>query len=790
MTAQPQTGTPNELEAALVYAQQGIPVFPTNPLDKKPLINGGFKNATTDENQIRDWWQRWPNAMIAVPTGLASNMWVVDVDRDPVRNIDGTAALAKLISQHGELPPTLMTITPRGGRHLVFAWDNGVEIRNSTGKVGQGIDVRGEGGYVCLPPSRRADGALYQWDPAGASQAVAAPSWLIELARSENRSRKRDKAWARAALERECEIVAKAQPSTRNNTLNTAAFNLFQIVAGGKLDEQEVRDRLFKAAEACGLVADDGAPSVQATIDSAAQAAKAHPRSRPSVQPQPQQQSGRPTIRIIAGELPRIVNEAEAALLAAGGFNLYQRGGLLVRPVLSKLKASNNRETFAWRLVAVRQPYMIETMMRAAEFERWDARARGFVPKDCPAQVADTYLAREGHWRLPPLLGIVNAPFLRIDGTICDQPGYDAASELLFEPDGQNFPAIAPDPTKDDAAAALAYLDETLLRAFPFVKPVDRSVALSGILTAFDRRSMATAPLHGFTSPVAGTGKSLLVDIPSLLISGQIAPVISQGRTEEELEKRLGTSLMSGDTIINIDNCGHTLESDFLCQALTQQRLKIRVLGHSRQVETPINAAIYATGNNLVIASDLVRRSLLCAIDAKCERPELRHFDFNVAETIHANRGRLVAAALTVLRAWHAAGEPSLAEPYGSFEDWSRRIREPLIWLGRADPCESVAKVRDNDPARTALAGVLMHWKEVFGVNKRRTVQQVLSAALVNSDLHSALVAVAGNQSGLLISNERLGRWLSKVEGKIVNDLRLIRDGNEHGHWLWKLQAL
>ena len=71
---------------------------------------------------------------------------------------------------------------------------------------------------------------------------------------------------------------------------------------------------------------------------------------------------------------------------------------------MSKLKASNNRETFAWRLVAVRQPYMIETMMRAAEFERWDARARGFVPKDCPAQVADTYLAREGHWRLPTLL--------------------------------------------------------------------------------------------------------------------------------------------------------------------------------------------------------------------------------------------------------------------------------------------------------------------------------------------------------------------------------------------------
>jgi Bifunctional DNA primase/polymerase, N-terminal len=157
MSPQPQASpTPSEFEAALGYAQQGIPVFPTNPLDKKPLINGGFKNATTDETQIRDWWQRWPNAMIGTPTGPASGMWVTDVDQDPIKNIDGMATLTKLIAQYGELPKTLMTVTPRGGRHLIFAWDNGVEIRNSTGKVGQGIDVRGEGGYVCLPPSRRA----------------------------------------------------------------------------------------------------------------------------------------------------------------------------------------------------------------------------------------------------------------------------------------------------------------------------------------------------------------------------------------------------------------------------------------------------------------------------------------------------------------------------------------------------------------------------------------------------------------------------------------------------------
>ena len=102
-------------------------------------------------------------------------------------------------------------------------------------------------------------------------------------------------------------------------------------------------------------------------------------------------------------------------------------------------------------------------------------------------------------------------------------------------------------------------------------------------------------------------------------------PVIAQGRTEEELEKRLGAALLAGDIAISIDNCDHPLESVFLCQALTQRKLNIRVLGKSKNVETPVNATIFATGNNLVIAGDLTRRSLRCGMDAQCERPEAAH---------------------------------------------------------------------------------------------------------------------------------------------------------------------
>jgi putative DNA primase/helicase len=492
-----------------------------------------------------------------------------------------------------------------------------------------------------------------------------------------------------------------------------------------------------------------------------------------------------PQIFIRAGELPRVVDEAEDALLLLGR-EMYQRGGLIVRPVQSKLLGADDREVTGWQLIPVVRQHLVETLCCAAQFFKYDARAKGFVVTDAPEVVAETYLSRRGRWRLPVLTGIVNTPFLRADGSICERPGYDAESGLLFKPDGESFPAIPLQVTKDDAAAALAALDE-LIATFPFVTKADRSVALSAMLTTLDRHAMATAPLHGFTSPAAGTGKSLLVDIAATLATGRRMPVISQGRTEEELEKRLGAALLAGDVAISIDNCEHRLESGFLCQALTQRKLNIRVLGQSKNVETPVNATIFATGNNLTIAGDLTRRSILCSMDAHCERPELRTFDDDALKDAQTNRGQLVAAALTILRAWHLVGERVTLSPFGSFDDWSRRIREPLVWLGCADPCDTVGAVRESDPKRQGLATVVMQWKESLTLDKTYAVQEVIGLAIIVPEFHAALLAVAADRSGKFVSNERLGRWLRQVQGKIVNGLRLLSYGMQRGYPLWKL---
>jgi hypothetical protein len=216
----------------------------------------------------------------------------------------------------------------------------------------------------------------------------------------------------------------------------------------------------------------------------------------------------------------------------------------------------------------------------AAQFLRYDGRAKDWKAVDAPDRIAEAYLARCGSWKLPLLTGVSSTPFLRADGSICETPGYDPASTLLYKPTGQ-FPPIPQQPSRREAEEAIAVL-KNLIVGFPFVIDTDRAVALSAILTALDRRSIATAPMHAFTAPVAGTGKSLLVDLVSLIVTGQRMPVISQGRNEEELEKRLSAELLSGSAMISIDNCRHDLDSSFLSEALTQPLVKIRVLGLSR----------------------------------------------------------------------------------------------------------------------------------------------------------------------------------------------------------------
>jgi hypothetical protein len=279
------------LQAALDYAERGWHIFPADPATKGPLVDNGFYDASIDPAVITAWWTEWPCAMIGMRCGPESGVWLLDLDVDDGKGINGVEQFFDLAAGR-LLPETIKSKTPRGGVHLLFKWADGV--KNSAGELGPGIDTKGEGGCCILPPSQRSDGRHYETLCNVYPDPPEAPSWLLELVLAQPKKETAQRvepsprprttngggnAYARAALAAEADRVASAAVGQRNAALNTAAFSLGQLVASGVLDENAVRARLTDAA--AGLAKDDGADSVEKTISSGLAAGLQQPRQIP-----------------------------------------------------------------------------------------------------------------------------------------------------------------------------------------------------------------------------------------------------------------------------------------------------------------------------------------------------------------------------------------------------------------------------------------------------------------------------------------------------------------------------
>jgi hypothetical protein len=267
--------------AAFRLPLRGLAVFNLAPGTKKPILgSNGLLDASSDWDVARTRWAKTPRANIAVATGARSNIWVLDVDRQH----DGHKALAELTARHGQLPLTVGVHTPSGGSHMWWRWPtDGRVIRNSAGRIGPGIDVRGEGGYVVAPPSRLRDGRRYAW-VRGWFEVLDAPDWLVDLALPpvpesppEPKSITGDfDKYVAAAITDELKQLARAEAGARNDQLNRSAFSIGGFVRVGAVPEDWARDVLESRAVSIGLSARES----RRTIESAFSAAQ--PREVPS----------------------------------------------------------------------------------------------------------------------------------------------------------------------------------------------------------------------------------------------------------------------------------------------------------------------------------------------------------------------------------------------------------------------------------------------------------------------------------------------------------------------------
>ncbi|WP_052120223.1 CHC2 zinc finger domain-containing protein [Inquilinus limosus] len=499
--------------------------------------------------------------------------------------------------------------------------------------------------------------------------------------------------------------------------------------------------------------------------------------------------SGRPTIQLANDWVHENANQTEDLLIKAG-LPIFTRAGHLVRPVTERVPAADNDTVLVGKFRAMTSPELIDAMAEAIRFERYDGRSEDWVPAKPPQDVASILMTREGRWRFPAVVGIVTTPTLRRDGSVLSEPGYDPITRVFYAPDSRlRMPALPERPSQEDAVAALDLLKDLLIE-FPFVSPVDRAVALSGILTAVCRPAMPVAPMHAIKASTAGSGKTYLVDVASITATGQRCPVITMGKVEEETEKRLGALLMAGVPIISLDNCNGEMGGDMLCQMVERPMVRARILGRSEAPEIEVRSTCFATGNNLQLRGDMTRRAVVCNLDAGVERPELRTFTFKPAEVVSADRGKYVAAALTVVRAYLVAGRPGKLPAIGSYEVWSDMIRSALVWLGEADPVASMEKARDEDPQLMEIKEVFGQWRDCLQLGARYTPRAIIheatnvfneSGTLARPDFSEAIMKIAAN--GRQVSSKSLGRWLMRHQGRVVNGLKIISFPDEkHGN--------
>jgi hypothetical protein len=492
-----------------------------------------------------------------------------------------------------------------------------------------------------------------------------------------------------------------------------------------------------------------------------------------------------PIIQLAQGNYSNIIDQMENLMVP----EIYVQGPHLVRRTQAHDDAKIQRKDDALMLTPVSPEWMTKRFGEIALIQKWFQGA--WINTDLTAKYVLGLLNLGGWTRLRPLNAIARAPFVREDGSICDTPGYDPRTRVLYVPSTE-YPSIPADPDLGSARAAIERI-RGVFDQFPWKEPASESAFLSHILAEAARLAIDCCPIYFYDAPSAGTGKGLLQEMAARIVHGSepaIRPWVSDG---DEIRKSLYASLLAGDRSLWFDNVptGHKVRSPELCAFITSSTWKDRKLGESETLGVPNKCVLVASGNNITPVSDLARRSLVVRMDANTEKLKERVFKIPegmLRPYVMEHRPQMLVDALTVIKAFHAAKSiPKMPVALQSFGAWSRFCRDPLIWLGLADP---VVTQKETDDETTSVGNVFERLYQQFG---DRTFTGLDVAHLVNG-----LADPNGELANELMENgcsepnqpKKVGYWLRGCRDRISSGLKLTHAGDTRTGVKWRFTKM
>lgn len=488
----------------------------------------------------------------------------------------------------------------------------------------------------------------------------------------------------------------------------------------------------------------------------------------------------KPVIRVVAGDLHRVVDAAEKEL--AGRGRHYQSGGLIV-------SVSTDPTTGDPSVVPTSAPALTKELSVAASWEKYDGRTKDWERCDPPQRHTAILYDAQDFRHLLPLAGVARQPYFReSDGELVTKAGYDITSQRFGVFDSRQF--VIPDPTPEAARAALALLEEPL-KEFHFVAATDKAAALAAIFTAVARPTLPQAPGFHAKAPVMGSGKSYLCDLIGAFAGPAGNAKVSYPTTSEEATKVILSLLLTSPGVIEFDD----MDTDWIPHGtikrmLTAEQITDRILGVSKTATVSTRTLFLGSGNNVGPIRDLLRRVLTIHLDPRCATPATMSYKGSPVEQVRKNRGVYVAAVLTIILAWRRAGSPCAdVENIVTFGGaWSEYCRHPLMWLGHPDPATALLDQVKHDPDGDALAGLMAAWRAKFGSTPTTVRKAVEMAVHGSNDLLDAMREFPVEERGE-INRSKLGWILKKNANRIVGGFE-FQKAEADGRTAWQVVAV
>lgn len=475
------------------------------------------------------------------------------------------------------------------------------------------------------------------------------------------------------------------------------------------------------------------------------------------------------------------------------GARVFVRGGVLVHVVESEEIETEGR-TMVRDLPSCLVRERISQAVRLVE--KVESKGGVEIREVRPPSWLVESIYRRGAYggAVKPLVGVIESPTIRGDGSIVQEPGYDLTTGLIFSPK-VDFPAVPTTPSQADAEQAIAALREVLVD-FPLAEDADASAWIAMVLSMIGRSSVnGHVPLFAVTANVRGSGKSLLVDAATLIAYGHRAARKAFTRNDEEMRKAITAVALAATPSVLFDNLDVQLGGSALDAAITSATWSDRLLGQSRMTgDLPMRTIWSATGNNMAFGSDVGRRVLPIRLQSPLETPEdrsgFRHHD--LLSWVEAERPRLAVAALTILRAYFVAGCP--VQPggdWGSFERWSAIIRGSIVWAGGADPLLTRTTALAGDDT-AALLGKLIVGIETadpsgLGLTTKEIEQKTFGSHSDAPD-HEALAEAVFEICGERFNGRKFGRRVRGFVGRVWQGRYIEADSARGGVARWRVR--